>query len=118
MSWDRSRSIPWSKINQNPGVNPEAHKEQVFREMREEAQLEELLQQKESQQIVVVDGGGEEAVVKKGGIPFSGMEMAKQAAFGGCIGACIILWLLAVGTTVRAHLSPRRHHWKRLWLYG
>ena len=57
-------------------MDPDEHKEQVFREM----QLEAL--QQEVQQTAV---NGDEIAVKKG-IPFSGMEMLKQAAFGGCIG--------------------------------
>lgn len=66
-------------------MDPEQHKEEVFRRMQLEAREEEILQQLESKQNVTE---GEVAVVKKGGIPFSGMEMAKQAAFGGCIGTC------------------------------
>lgn len=79
MSWDRTRSIPWSKINQTPGIDPDAHKEQVFREMQIEAAIEEA----QSRQIVTE---GDESAAIKEGLPFSGVAMAKQAAFGGCIG--------------------------------
>lgn len=89
MSWDRSRAIPWSRIRQDSGVNPEEHKEQVFREMEQEARREE----EQSQQVSsVVDG--DDSVVQKG-IPFSGMAMAKQAAFGGCIGTYVLLCSLS-----------------------
>jgi hypothetical protein len=74
MSWERSRSIPWSRIRQDGRVNPDEHKEQVFRELREEA-----MEQEEAGQ---VDG----KVVNGGGVPFSAMELFKNAAFGGCIG--------------------------------
>ncbi len=85
MSWDRSRAIPWSKLSQTPGLDLDAHKEQVFREMAQQ----EMLQANSEQQAVE---GAEDSQDNTGvpqGIPFSGMEMAKQAAFGGCIGACI-----------------------------
>ena len=70
-------------------MDPYQHKEEVFREMEREAREEELLQKLESKQNVVE---GEEIVVKKGGIPFSWMDMSKQAAFGGCIGTCHLRW--------------------------
>lgn len=85
MSWDRARAIPWSKLSQVPGE--EFDKEQIFREMEMEAALQA---QAESQQASSVVEGEDETQENKGvsqGIPFSGMEMAKQAAFGGCIGA-------------------------------
>jgi hypothetical protein len=77
MSWDRSRSIPWSKITQDGGVDPYEHKEQVLREMQQESQ------QQEAQQTSV---DGDEVVVKRR-VEFSGIDLLKQAAFGGCIGA-------------------------------
>lgn len=73
MSWERSRSIPWSRICQDGRVNPHEHKEQVFRELREEAIEQEATGQ--------VDGK-----VVNVGVPFSAMELFKNAAFGGCIG--------------------------------
>lgn len=75
MSWERSRSIPWSRIRQDGRVDPDVHKEQVFRELREEATEQET-----------ADGQQLAGTVAKG-IPFSGMELLKNAAFGGCIGA-------------------------------
>lgn len=93
MSWDRSRAIPWSKICQDPGVDQDAYKERVFREIQQEEAL-----QVQSQQLAV-KGEEEDAQAKTGvpqGIPFSGMEMAKQAAFGGCIGRSISLFAISV----------------------
>lgn len=86
MSWDRSRAIPWSKIDQTPGVDPDYHKEQVFREMRLEAQLQE--EESLQPQKVVTDGN--EIVEIEPVVRFAWMDMAKQAAFGGCIGACVL----------------------------
>lgn len=46
-SWDRSRSIPWSRIQQGGTEDPDKYREQVFRELRREAVLEEERRQQE-----------------------------------------------------------------------
>ena len=40
-AWDRSQSIPWSRIEQNGEDSPEKHREKVWRELKREALLEQ-----------------------------------------------------------------------------
>jgi len=77
MSWDYTRSIPWSKIYQN-APDPEGHRESIMREMQKEASL--------SAESSLNDDQPLEDVAKSTGVPFSTAELFKQAAFGGCIG--------------------------------
>lgn len=79
MSWERARSIPWSRIRQDGNVHPDEHKEQVFRELREEA----------SEQDDATTQAGADSLVKMAH-PFSTMDLLKSAAFGGCIGAFVV----------------------------
>lgn len=95
MSWDRSRAIPWSKLNQAPGVDSDAHKEEIFREMAQERMLQE---HSEQQAVEGADDTQDNAGVPQG-IPFSAMEMGKQAAFGGCIGLYYLLMSCGLSST-------------------
>jgi hypothetical protein len=86
-SWERARYIPWDRIPED-GTDIDSKKERIFRELQRETIQDELLQQ-ERQHAVEPTGSGQEAAagITKTKIPYSGMELLRQAAFGGCIGS-------------------------------
>lgn len=75
MSWERSRSIPWSRIRQD-APDPDAYKAQVFRDLQREAMQEEP----------ATDASADDATVYKA-VPYSTGDLLKSAAFGACIGS-------------------------------
>jgi hypothetical protein len=106
-AWERARYIPWSKIPQDPD-NLEQQKERIFRELQRETTEQELLQQQQQgrtgaiQQQEHQQGDDSSSILQTNAInhnsnntknghkhklPFSGMELLRQAAFGGCIGS-------------------------------
>ena len=91
-SWERSRYIPWDRIPQD-GSNLEHQKERIFRELQRETIQDELAgasQQERSTAELSVDSSSTKktAVVSTNNkIPYSNMELLRQAAFGGTIGA-------------------------------
>jgi hypothetical protein len=106
-AWERARYIPWSKIPKDPD-NLEQQKERIFRELRQETLESELLQQQQrhatapsiEQQQQQLQGdtlsslqtaNTSTAIANKNEpkhrLPFSNMELLRQAAFGGCIGS-------------------------------
>lgn len=101
-AWERARYIPWSKIPKDPD-NLEQQKERIFRELQRETMENELLQQERHGATVPSTTAAASAQQQqddisslqtdatknkqKHKIPFSNMELLRQAAFGGCIGS-------------------------------
>lgn len=89
-SWERSRYIPWDRIPQD-GSNLEHQKEKIFRELQRETILNELTSQPGEQTAESVAGDkvvtSTKTVSGNSEIPYSNMELLRQAAFGGTIGA-------------------------------
>jgi hypothetical protein len=84
-SWERARYIPWDRIPED-GTDIDTKKERIFRELQRETIQDELLQQE--RHAVEPTGSGQEAAgITKTKIPYSNMELMRQAAFGGCIGS-------------------------------
>lgn len=88
-SWERARFIPWSKIPKD-GTDLSDKKERILRDLQREADKQE----KELQQMAInaTTGGlssGDEFAqeIKDYKFPFRWGELAKNAAFGGTIGA-------------------------------
>jgi len=81
-SWERARYIPWDRIPHD-GSDLDSAKERIFRQLQRETIQDEMLQQDRHQ--VHPDSGETEEVLKTQ-IPYSNMELLRQAAFGGCIG--------------------------------
>lgn len=79
-SWERARYIPWTKIPRNPEIPLDEAKERIFRELQRET-IEDELRQQDRQ------GLDNDAQDKKIKVPYSNIEMLRQAAFGGCIGS-------------------------------
>jgi len=101
-AWERARNIPWDKIPSD-GSNLDEQKERIFRELQRETIEDELRLQDKRLQIQQQDdqhGDGMAAVTKDSttkqgsakpffqtAIPYSNMELLRQAAFGGTIGS-------------------------------
>jgi hypothetical protein len=83
-SWDRARYIPWSKIPQD-GKDLESQKERIYRELQRETQQTEL--QLQERNLPTIDSGGAAKTVSTTKVPYSHMELFRQAAFGACIGS-------------------------------
>jgi hypothetical protein len=99
-SWERSRSIPWDRIPlpdtrpRGPGEAPprslDDAREQIFRQMRNEAAAKEEKQRlsvKSSVDSVNADKIAATTTATSTKVPYSHMELLRQAAFGGCIGS-------------------------------
>jgi hypothetical protein len=87
-SWERARYIPWDRIPQT-GTNLEEQKERIFRELQRETIEDEFLQQdRHSEQPVVTGKQGTDSAkpFTSNKVPYSNMELLRQAAFGGCLG--------------------------------
>jgi hypothetical protein len=79
-SWERARSIPWSRIPQE-GSDLGSQKEKIFRQLQREASQQEK---------ALLENDGIENTstqVFSTRIPFQWTDLFRQAAFGGCIGA-------------------------------
>lgn len=113
MSWERSRYIPWSRLDEvsaSDGSSFESQKERVFRSLQREASKEkDLLEKSKDRQniansIILKDGGtsssdtfvppevlAQQSQKKKGlfhsGVDYSTPDLVRTIAFGGCIGA-------------------------------
>jgi len=100
-AWERARHIPWSKIPQD-GSNLEAQREQIFRQLQRETIEDELRSQERNLASASAGGGGGGAAEGGAGavaadgssksktwtaMPYSTMELLRQAAFGGTIGS-------------------------------
>lgn len=102
-SWERSRSIPWSKIpSQDAAADVGYSKEKIFRQLQREADQYE--NNNDSNTVIMQQGGGggtgsldssssmqqqqggQIQTQIKQGIAFRWGELFKNAAFGGCIG--------------------------------
>lgn len=102
-AWERSRFIPWDRTplpdtraraaGEAPPLSLEDEKERIFRRLHrdatEEAQSQSALQHiaaapDDDNLLVGIDNKVETADSTK--IPYSHMDLLKQAAFGGCIG--------------------------------
>lgn len=86
-SWERARYIPWDRIPED-GTDIDTKKERIFRELQRETIQDELLQQERHAVEPTAAGSGQDAAgITKTKIPYSNMELMRQAAFGGCIGS-------------------------------
>jgi hypothetical protein len=87
-SWERARYIPWDRIPED-GTDLDSKKERIFREIQRETIQDELMHQERHAVEPTGGGSGQEAAagITKTKIPYSGMELVRQAAFGGCIGS-------------------------------
>jgi len=86
-SWERARYIPWDRIPQD-GTDLDSQKERIFRELQKET-IEDELRQQERHPVTPHAGDGTSSESRNAGrtkIPYSNMELLRQAAFGGCIG--------------------------------
>lgn len=90
-AWERARNIPWDRIPQD-GSNLEEQKERIFRELQRET-IEDELSSQDRQKYSVTAKEGEDTEQKQSKslfqtkIPYSTMELLRQAAFGGTIGS-------------------------------
>jgi hypothetical protein len=84
-SWERARHIPWDRIPQD-GSNLEHQKEKIFRQLQRET-VEDELSQQEGRTIEPSVGESSTSTAKSTKIPYSNMELLRQAAFGGCVGS-------------------------------
>jgi len=102
MSWERSRFIPWSRIQDVSGPDGyESQKEKVYRALAREATREkDLLEHSKNnasqatpnaQSFVPPEVLAQQAQKKKGlfnsGVDYSTPDLVRTLAFGGCIGA-------------------------------
>lgn len=91
-AWDRARYIPWTHIPQD-GKNLDAEKERIYRQLQRTTQQDELTMQQRNPVIPKVESGepeSKDAAAEKNKIikvPYSNMELFRQAAFGSTIGA-------------------------------
>ena len=88
-SWERARFIPWSKIPQD-GTDLSDKKERILRDLQREADKQEKeLEQMALNTTMGAASSGVEVTqeIKDYKIPFRWGELAKNAAFGGTIGA-------------------------------
>ncbi|CAB9505487.1 expressed unknown protein [Seminavis robusta] len=88
-SWDRARFIPWSRIPQD-GADLDGQKERLFRELQRETQQTELSLQERNPAIPSTTTTTDDATTnaaKSTKVPYSHMELLRQAAFGACIGS-------------------------------
>ena len=85
-SWERARYIPWSKIPQD-GSDLETQKERIFRELQRETQKTELQLQERNPAVPTTGTKEETKNTTNTKVPYSHMELFRQAAFGSTIGA-------------------------------
>lgn len=86
--WERARSLPWSRMPRDvDGTELDGERERIFRRLQRETVEAELLQQEANLQ--TVDAGDSKSSTTKKTIryQFSGMQLLRQAAFGGCLGS-------------------------------
>jgi hypothetical protein len=94
-SWERSRFIPWTRIplpdtrprgpGEIPPVDLDTARERIFRDLQREIVEDELrTQDRDLPGAATTDGSGAASASTK--VPYSHMELLRQAAFGGCIG--------------------------------
>eukprot|EP00551_Chaetoceros_affinis_P006045 CAMPEP_0203668012 /NCGR_PEP_ID=MMETSP0090-20130426/4725_1 /ASSEMBLY_ACC=CAM_ASM_001088 /TAXON_ID=426623 /ORGANISM="Chaetoceros affinis, Strain CCMP159" /LENGTH=215 /DNA_ID=CAMNT_0050532325 /DNA_START=320 /DNA_END=968 /DNA_ORIENTATION=- len=108
MSWERSRFIPWSRIQDVSGPDGyESQKEKVYRALAREATREkDLLEHSKNnasqatpnaQSFVPPEVLAQQAQKKKGlfnsGVDYSTPDLVRTLAFGGCIGAITGYWV-------------------------
>ena len=102
-AWDRSRRIPWSRLDQTPAppgetINYDAQRERILgslareRAMAEQEHVTLLREQKHGKQTgeETAISGDTSAITEQNSwtaIPFSSAEMIRQAAFGVCMGS-------------------------------
>lgn len=83
-AWERSRHIPWDRIP-SEGTNLEEQRERIFRELQKEAVEAELLSQERHGSSPSTTTTGD--LLHNNKIPYSNMELLRQAAFGATIGS-------------------------------
>ena len=95
MSWERSRYIPWSRIEEVSGLEPyETQKERLYRALQKEANVEkDLLEKSKKQQssdtnssFVPPEVLAQESKKKKGlfnsGVDYQTSDLVRTFAFG------------------------------------
>jgi hypothetical protein len=80
-SWERSRYIPWDRIPKD-GSDLEHQREAIFRDLQREAVEEDQLRP-----VDIEASSNGTAKTASTMVPYSHMELLRQAAFGGCIGS-------------------------------
>lgn len=96
--WERSRSLPWNRMPRDvDGAELDEERERIFRRLQREAIQEELLAQKSSseQEQAMVNGTNHAMTTtstqqnshQNYRYQYSTMQLLRQAAFGGCLGA-------------------------------
>ena len=83
-AWERARYLPWERIPQD-GKNLDEQKEKIFRQMQRETIEDELLTQDRPSHTPSSTSSTDETPAPK--IPYSNMELLRQAAFGACLGS-------------------------------
>jgi len=96
-AWERSRRIPWSRLDQTPRspdqqVDPETQREAILTELQRERLL---IDQEEAERIHLErhgkDASDQTAITKKPNswtaVPYSTPELLRQVAFGACMGS-------------------------------
>lgn len=83
-SWERSRRIPWSKIQQGGDEDPDKHRERVYRELRRETALEE----EQRQQLTKTASPAAVAAAATGNAyRYETMDLVKNTVFGLTLGS-------------------------------
>lgn len=99
--WERARSLPWNRIPRDvDGTELDEERERIFRRLQREAIQQELMAQETaaSQQTPSsISGSSNDGSALSSSssslsqreirYQFSGMQLVRQAAFGGCLGA-------------------------------
>ena len=98
--WERARSLPWNRIPRDvDGTELDEERERIFRRLQREAIQQELMAQETaaSQQTPTSNDGSATTTTTTSSsssssqreirYQFSGMQLVRQAAFGGCLGA-------------------------------
>jgi hypothetical protein len=88
-AWERARNIPWERIPQD-GSNIEGQKELILRELQREAVEDELRSQDRHTHRLAPsteEGVDVKLEIAKHRIPYSNMELLRQAAFGATVGS-------------------------------
>lgn len=87
-SWERARSLPWDRIPRDvDGTALDEERERLFRRIQRETVEEELSQQESNLQTAIDNGNVTPEIKKQYRYQFSGMQLLRQAAFGGCLGS-------------------------------
>lgn len=90
--WERSRSLPWNQIPRDvDGTELDEERERIFRRLQRQSIQEELLAQESSSSNNnnnnATEQGATTTTQRQIRYQFSGMQLVRQAAFGGCLGA-------------------------------